>query len=207
MDVKALNPKLVISATKYAKKLFDSSPGNYSGHDIQHTIRVYRNAIAIATNEDISDETVDINRIALSALLHDVDDYKIFDTKNNSNAKKFLKRREIQESDISIIINNINSVSFHLNSGLNPLSIEAQIVQDADRLDAIGAIGIARCFAYGGANHRTINESIQHFFDKLLLLESMMNTETAKNMAAERHEYMVRFIEECNNEQAVQLSL
>ena len=80
------------------------------------------------------------------------------------------------------------------------MAVEGRIVQDADRLDAIGAVGIARTFAYGGANGRTLRESVQHFYDKLLLLRDMMNTETGKHLAVERHAFLEKFLSELEKE-------
>ena len=102
--------------------------------------------------------------------------------------------------DIEKICQAINSVSFSKNRGKRPESIEGKIVQDADRLDAIGAIGIARTFAYGGEHGRSMESSIQHFYEKLLLLKDELNTEAARKMAKERHEYMESFLEEYEKE-------
>jgi len=90
----------------------------------------------------------------------------------------------------------INSVSFSKNRGRKPDTLEGEIVQDADRIDAIGAIGIARTFAYGGKAGRTLEDSIKHFYDKLLLLKDEMNTDVAKRLAQKRHDYMQDFLEE-----------
>ena len=94
----------------------------------------------------------------------------------------------------------INSVSFSKNRGKTPESIEGKIVQDADRLDAIGAIGIARTFAYGGRSGRTLEETLEHFDEKLLLLKDEMNTPEAKKMAEDRHVFMESFLKEYNRE-------
>ena len=94
----------------------------------------------------------------------------------------------------------INSVSFSQNKGKVPSSLEAKIVQDADRLDAIGAIGIARTFAYGGEHGRSMEASISHFHEKLLLLKDLMNTDAAKAIAIKRHDFMLAFLAEWNSE-------
>ena len=94
----------------------------------------------------------------------------------------------------------INAVSFSRNKGKHPESIEAMIVQDADRLDAMGAIGIARTFAYGGEHGRSLEDSVQHFYDKLLLLKDGLNTDTAKEMAEKRHDYLLSFLKELEEE-------
>ena len=94
----------------------------------------------------------------------------------------------------------INSVSFSKNRGKCPELLEGKIVQDADRLDAIGAIGIARTFAYGGKHGRSLDSSIEHFHEKLLLLKDMMHTEKAKKLAESRHAFMEEFLKEWDKE-------
>ena len=90
----------------------------------------------------------------------------------------------------------INSVSFSQNKGKAPDTLEGMVVQDADRLDAMGAIGVARTFAYGGEHGRSLGDSIQHFYDKLLRLKALMNTETGRKMAERRHAFLEAFLEE-----------
>ena len=138
--------------------------------------------------------------VSLAALLHDADDHKLFRTDNNANARKFLLRQNLEEETINQIIAAINSVSFSQNRGKKPESFEGMIVQDADRLDAIGAIGIARTFAFGGEHGRTSDSSVQHFHDKLLLLKEEMNTEAAKKMAEDRHRFMEQYLLEYQKE-------
>ena len=135
------------------KNLFE---GNSGGHDFEHTMRVYRNALRIAESEPGCDARI----MALAALLHDADDHKLFDTEGNSNAREILKDNGISENDIAQISDIINSVSFSQNKDKVPETLEAKIVQDADRLDAMGAIGVARTFAYGGEHGRSIEESV-----------------------------------------------
>ena len=94
----------------------------------------------------------------------------------------------------------INSVSFSQNKDRRPETIEAEVVQDADRLDAIGAIGVARTFAYGGEHGRPLEDSVQHFHDKLLLLKNLMNTETGKKLAEKRHAFLEEFLKELREE-------
>ena len=101
---------------------------------------------------------------------------------------------------IELICEVINGVSFSKNKGKHPESVEGKIVQDADRLDAIGAVGIARTFAYGGNKGRSLESSLQHFDDKLLLLKDEMNTEEARNIAETRHAYMQGFLAEIQEE-------
>ena len=177
----------------YIKALF---AGSSDGHDADHSLRVYRNAMRIA--EGYPDADTDL--IVLSSLLHDVDDHKLFNTENNSNARTFLKDNGIPQDQIEEIVKIINSVSFSKNKGKTPETIEAKIVQDADRLDAMGAIGIARTFAFGGKKGRSLDDSVQHFHDKLLLLRDTLNTDEAREMAGKRHEFMVKFIKELGEE-------
>ena len=184
---------IIENAIKYIGDLFQD---NTDGHDINHSLRVYNNAMNIAAAYSSCDKMV----VALAALLHDVDDHKLFRTVNNENARKFLSSQDIEQEKIDLICNLINSVSFSKNRGNTPECIEGKIVQDADRLDAIGAIGIARTFAYGGKNGRTLNLSVQHFYDKLLLLKYEMNTKEAKEIANNRHSFMEMFLNELDKE-------
>ena len=180
---------IVEAAVDYVAGLFRGTAG---GHDAAHTLRVYRSAILIAEKEKSGDpETV-----ALAALLHDADDHKLFHTENNRNARSFLASHGVDAEKTERIIAAVNSVSFSRNRGKRPETIEGKIVQDADRLDAIGAVGIARTFAYGGEHGRGPDDSIAHFHEKLLLLKDEMNTDTAKAMAEERHAFMLAFLKE-----------
>lgn len=168
---------------------------NSDGHDAEHSLRVYRNALAIASEEDCDKDVV-----ALAALLHDVDDKKLFETKENFNARSFLSSLGVSEEKISRIVAVINCVSFSSNKDNVPATIEGKIVQDADRLDAIGAVGIARTFMYGGSHGRSIEDTREHFEDKLLLLKDKMNTDTAKKIASSRHDHMLSFLSELDDE-------
>ena len=188
-----VNKKILDSAIKYIEDIFQN---NADGHDTEHSIRVYRNSMDISKNYP----DCDIMIVSLSALLHDVDDHKLFNTENNSNARHFLESQHLEQRKIEQICNIINEVSFSRNRGKSPKSIEGKIVQDADRLDAIGAIGIARVFAFGGKSGRTIEKSLQHFQDKLLLLKDEMNTQEAKDIADERHSFMETFLKEIDKE-------
>lgn len=188
-----MNEIIISEAIDYINSLFKD---NTDGHDVNHTLRVYKNAMKIAASYPDTNKTI----ISLAALLHDVDDYKLFNTKDNMNARKFLLEHKISDEMIEKICEVINSVSFSKNRGKRPNTLEGKIVQDADRLDAIGAIGIARTFAYGGKNKRSIESSLQHFDEKLLLLKDEMNTKEAKEIAKERHEYMVSFLERIKDE-------
>ncbi len=136
---------------------------------------------------------------------HDADDHKLFDTENNANTRDFLKRNGISESITEEICEAINAVSFSKNRGRRPETIEGMIVQDADRLDALGAIGIARTFSYGGEHGRSLDESIQHFYDKLLLLKDELNTDTAREIARKRHAFLEAYLEEYKEEMGIRL--
>ena len=184
---------IIEKAKDYAAKLLG---GNCGGHDLQHTLRVYNNALAIAKTEPDADLFI----VSIAALLHDVDDYKLFNTTDYRNARTFLKENGIPEQQEQQIITTIDSVSFSKNRDRKPLTVEGQIVQDADRLDALGAVGIARTFAYGGEHSRPMEETVRHFHEKLLLLKDMMNTDAAKTMAQNRHIYMENYLKELNQE-------
>lgn len=185
--------EILQQAIEYIERVFKD---NSDGHDAQHTIRVYKNAQLILKSFPEANRFITL----LAALLHDVDDYKLFKTEHNDNARFFFNEHGLSESIIDQICETINIVSFSKNKGNQPETLEGKIVQDADRLDAIGAIGIARAFAYGGKKRRSLDESIQHFYDKLLLLKDEMNTDVAKQIASIRHKYMESFLQEYYNE-------
>ena len=184
---------IVEEAVGYVRELFRE---NSDGHDFEHTMRVYRTAMEIADTEPDCDRLV----TALAALLHDADDSKLFETRNNANARAFLKARQVDEAVAEKICRVINGVSFSKNRDRCPELPEGRIVQDADRLDAIGAVGIARTFAYGGKHGRGLDSSIGHFHEKLLLLKDMMHTEKAKELAESRHAFMECFLKEWEKE-------
>jgi len=173
------NNKVIAAAYEYVFK-FVQNEG--TGHDIHHAMRVLETSMRLAENYD-----VDIQIIALAALLHDLDDYKV--SEGTNRARQFLTKncpqKEIQIMEI------IDTMSFSSHKlGKKVVSIEGQIVQDADRLDALGAIGIARCFAYSGKTSRPLynnvtndNSAIAHFYEKLLDLEKLMNTDKARIIA------------------------
>ena len=188
--------QIIASAVEYIQTLFSR---DCSGHDADHTLRVYRNAMVIGDTEPLCDRFV----VALAALLHDADDHKLFQTENNANARSFLEKHLISQETIAYICQVINGISFSKNRGIRPQTLEGKIVQDADRLDAIGAIGIARAFAFGGERKRPISDSVQHFYDKLLLLKDEMNTLEGKRMAESRHILMQTFLETLEREMAI----
>lgn len=187
----------------------------YSGHDYYHCIRVYNNAMLICKDMDCDKQLVSV-----ASLLHDVDDAKLFDSKDYDNARKILNDLHYEKDFIEKVISIIKDVSFKGKDSVIPSSLEGKIVQDADRLDAIGAIGIARTFAYGGNHNRLIydpsikpnlnmdynqyknanNPTINHFYEKLLLLKDMMNLEKSKQIAIHRHKFMEEYLKEFYDE-------
>ena len=184
----------LISATKdFISDLFQTVGGS---HDAEHTLRVYHNAMRLADSEPECDKEL----VALAALLHDVDDYKLFTTENNANARGFLKSMKVPAERIDRICGIIENVSFSKSRDKKLKDIESMIVQDADRLDAMGAVGVARTFAFGGEHGRSLEDSIRHFHEKLLLLKDLMNTTMGKSLAEERHQFLVQFLESYNRE-------
>jgi uncharacterized protein len=199
-------------AKEFARNIFE---GDSSGHDVYHTFRVHDLARTICSHEG-GDEDI----IRLAALLHDVDDRKLFGNSRFQNARSFMDAESVPIEDQIFICDIIEQISFKGKDSVTPSTLEGKIVQDADRMDAIGAIGIARAFAYGGSKGRAIyipgdrpkedmseeeyfrnqGTSVNHFYEKLLLLKDMMNTETAKRMAQARHDYMVGYLEEFMSE-------
>ena len=183
---------------------------DYSGHDFNHTMRVYKLANNIAIQEHANLEIV-----SLAALLHDVDDVKLTQSINYQNARLLMNKYGIDQATQEEVIAIIQDVSFKGNQSKSPSTLEGKIVQDADRLDAIGAIGIARAFTFGGNHSRPLyndekpernmdetsyrqhqSSTINHFYEKLLLLKDMMNTECARVLADQRHQFMVNYLEE-----------
>lgn len=183
------------AAVRYVRALFE---GNAGGHDAAHTLRVYHTAMRLADREPGCDREV----VALAALLHDADDAKLFDTEDCANARAFLRANGVPKAREDRICRAISSVSFSKNRGRRPDTPEGKIVQDADRLDAIGAVGIARTFAYGGEHGRPLAASVRHFYEKLLLLKDEMNTDAGKAAAQERHAFMRSFLDELEKELA-----
>jgi len=212
----------LIEATKaFVKKELANAEG---GHDWFHIERVYNNAMLIAKNE-----TVNIEIVALGALLHDIADSKFHDgddTVGPKKARKFLFEKSVDSVIIEHVIKIIENISFSSSIEKTNVfnSLELQVVQDADRLDAIGAIGIARAFNYGGFKNRAIYNpvitpnlnltkaeykastapTINHFYEKLIFLKDKMNTNSGKKIAKKRHDYMIGFLEqffaECKGE-------
>lgn len=203
----------IIEKTKlFVKQELEKAEG---GHDWFHILRVYNNALLIAKNE-----AVDVFVVALGALLHDIADSKFHDgdeTVGPNVARKFLFENNVDSTVIEHVVNIIKYISFKGgNVNQTFTSSELDVVQDADRLDALGAIGIARTFNYGGFKNRKLfdpsikvnlqmnNEeykastapTINHFYEKLLLLKDRMNTKAGKKIALERHQYMEQFLDQ-----------
>jgi len=193
--------------------------GAEGGHDWFHIERVYKNALLISKTEDVNGFVV-----ALGALLHDIADSKFHngdETVGPKMAREFLSALNVDDETIQHVVNIIENISFKGgNIKQKFTSPEFNVVQDADRLDAIGAIGISRCFNYGGFKNRALYNpeikpnlnmskaeykgstapTINHFYEKLLLLKDRMNTETGKLIANERHKFMLQFLEQFYSE-------
>ena len=203
--------QVIVNTIEFVRKELE---GEGSGHDWWHIHRVWKNALHIASGEEC-----DLFVVQLAALLHDIADYKFHggdDSVGPRVAREWLESQNVSEEIISHVCSIIKGASFKgagVDSGMS--SIEGKIVQDADRLDAIGAIGIARTFAYGGNKNREMynpsvkpekhnsfeeykgnsSPTINHFYEKLLLLKDLMNTKTAKRIAADRHAYMEEYLD------------
>lgn len=204
----------IIEATKaFVKSQLQEAEG---GHDWFHIERVYKNTLLIAKQE-----SVDFTVVSLAALLHDIADSKFYDgdeTIGPKVASEFLLKHNVDSEIIEHVTQIIENMSFKNSFHLNPTftSKEMEVVQDADRLDAIGAIGIARCFNYGGFKNRALYNpdikpnlsmtkaeykasqapTINHFYEKLLLLKEQMNTKTGKRIAQKRHDFMTLYLKQ-----------
>tara|TARA_R110002074_G_scaffold110098_1_gene237101 strand:- start:141 stop:797 length:657 start_codon:yes stop_codon:yes gene_type:complete len=204
----------IIEATKAFVK--SKLLGAEGGHDWFHIERVYKNTLLIAKHE-----AVNIKVVSLAALLHDIADPKFHngdETIGPRVASEFLLKNDIDSEIIEHVTQIIENLSFKNSFDIdsNFTSKEMEVVQDADRLDAIGAIGIARCFNYGGFKNRALYNpkinpnlsmtkaeykaaeapTINHFYEKLLLLKDLMNTKSGKRIALERHKYMEDFLKQ-----------
>ena len=214
-----MNKEKIITATiAFVKEELKGAEG---GHDWFHIERVLKNSILIS-----KEEKVDVFVVSLAALLHDIADPKFYDgdeTVGPKVATKFLKEQEVTTDIIEHVVNIINYISYKnsFEKGVKKFtSKELEVVQDADRLDAIGAIGIARCFNYGGFKNsvlynpeiipnlemskeeykKTEAPTINHFYEKLLLLKDKMNTVSGKKIAAQRHHFMELYLEQFYDE-------
>ncbi len=193
-----MNYETVIEQAKqFAWEVFAADS---SGHDVYHTLRVHALTRTIA-----AEEGAQVPLAELAALLHDVDDHKLSpDTAaGKDRAVAFLRGQNVPQEEICMIVKIIDQISFSRNT-LPPDTLEGKCVQDADRLDAMGAIGIARTFAFGGSHGRAMHDplgqdggsSIAHFYDKLLLLKDRMNTKTGIRLAQHRHAVLENFLAE-----------
>lgn len=205
--------QIILNTIDFVKETLEGAEG---GHDWFHIERVYKNALLISENEKVDRFTVQ-----LGALLHDIADAKFYNGDESIGPKKareFLKKQYVDEDIIIHIENIILFISYKssLDTSKKFTSAELDVIQDADRLDAIGAIGIARCFNYGGFKNRSLYDpaiepnlemtkeqykkstapTINHFYEKLLLLKDKMNTKTGQLLAKERHRYMEQFLQQ-----------
>ena len=205
---------IIEQALTYVKTFFER---DFSGHDYFHTLRVFKMATHIAINEK-----AELKIVQLAALLHDVDDRKISPETHaeKANARQFLADHHVDKATIDRICQIIGEISYAGKDSVTPTSLEGKCAQDADRLDAIGAIGIARAFAYGGSHNRFMHHpdiaprmdmgkeeyyqhpstTINHFYEKLFLLTDLMNTATAKQIANARQAYMKAYVAEFMDE-------
>ena len=207
-----MNKDEVIKRTAdYVKSKLD---GESSGHDWWHTYRVWKTAVNIGKKED-----ADLFVVQLAALLHDIADWKFHsgdDSIGPKLAREWLEKLDVDENIISHVCEIIKGVSFKGAGVKSKIKTkEGMVVQDADRLDALGSIGIARAFAYGGHKGREIynpnikpekhesfeqyknnkGTTINHFYEKLLLLKDLMNTPSARKIAEERHRFMEEYLD------------
>ena len=207
-----VNSEIISKLKQKIKILFE---GEATGHDWFHIERVWRNAVLIAKKEECDEFIVE-----MGALLHDIADHKFeenFEEESVTRTTRILTDLDVDKEKIDSVIHIVLNCSFKGGVTDNKMkSIEGLIVQDADRLDAIGAIGIARTFAYGSKHGNVIynpdvdptnftseeeyrnnrTHTINHFYEKLLLLKDLMNTETGSELAAERHHYMENFLKQ-----------
>jgi uncharacterized protein len=205
---------IINNTVEFVKKELENAEG---GHDWFHIERVFKNALLIA-----KEESVDGFVVSLAALLHDIADPKFYDgdeTIGPKKAREFLIIQKVATEIIDHVVKIIQHISYKNSlekNGKKFTSKELDVVQDADRLDAIGAIGIARCFNYGGFKNRALYNpavlpnltmtkeeykksdapTINHFYEKLLLLKDKMNTTTGQRITADRHKYMELFLEQ-----------
>jgi uncharacterized protein len=210
--------KIIANTISFVKKELKNAEG---GHDWFHIERVFKNSILIS-----KDEKVDVFVVSLAALLHDIADSKFYngdETIGPKKANEFLTNQKVNKEIIQHVVNIIQHISYKNSfdkASKKFTSIELKVVQDADRLDAIGAIGIARCFNYGGFKNRslydpeiipnlnmtkedykkTTSPTINHFYEKLLLLKAQMNTASGKKIAAQRHDFMELYLKQFYDE-------
>lgn len=204
--------EIIKKTAEHAKKFFE---GEGSGHDLFHTQRVWKTAKYLAEKEN-----ADLFVVEMAALLHDVADWKLNDGDEKAGLQKvqtWIEQNGVERNELEHILKIIDNMSFSRETeGKKIDTIEGFVVQDADRLDAIGAVGIARTMTYGGKHGRILHDpeikpktfdnieeykkykttTINHFYEKLLLLKDKMNTEAAKKIAGKRHKFMEDFLKE-----------
>ena len=206
------NLEIIEDAKKFVQQQLTNAEG---GHDWFHILRVYNNSLLISKRENVNEFVV-----SLGALLHDIADSKFHDGNENVGpkvAREFLFKHDVDSAVIEHVVKIIENISFKGGNETQKFrSPELDVIQDADRLDAIGAIGIARCFNYGGFKDRSLynpdikpnlnmskeeyissdSPTINHFYEKLLLLKDRMNTKTGRQIAEKRHQFMMSYLDQ-----------
>lgn len=213
-----MEAKTISATMDFIKSFFE---GDASGHDYLHSLRVWGMALHLAEKEKVDK----VFEIQMAALLHDTDDHKIGgDGVSFPKAAQWLKEVYVSDASAKLILEIISEVSFKGAQTQTPVSTpQSAIVQDADRLDAMGAIGVARAFAYGGKHNRPLylpneaavmhesfndykksqSSTLAHFPEKLLLLKDRINTASAKQIAENRHQYLATFLQTFMDEASV----
>lgn len=165
---------------------------NDAAHDMAHIDRVVKTACVLAQGTG-----ADAMRTQMLALLHELEDDKLCSNIGQASVETLLRQLDLPQEEIDFLLLGIPYISYRKHPRLETdIPLEIRIVQDADRIDAMGALGIARTFAYGGARGRTLEESLQHFDDKLLKLYDLLTVPEAKAMAKERHEFLKAFYQQ-----------
>jgi len=204
------NAQVVKKTAEFVRRRME---GEGTGHDWWHVQRVWQNAKIIGKKEG-----ADLFVVQLAALLHDIADWKFYNEELGPKiVRVLLKKLQVENSVIEKVVYIVQNVSFKGAGVKHKMkTLDGKVVQDADRLDALGAIGIARCFAYGGFKQRPIydpsippvmhktfkmykkgkSHSISHFYEKLLLLKDKMNTRTGRSMAIKLHKFMEKYLEQ-----------
>ena len=170
---------------------------NDAAHDCDHILRV----VALTKELCAAYPQVNTFRAELLAWLHDMNDDKLASNIGATSISEFLKSISVAAEDICFVMDALPYISYRKHPKLSPdVPLEIRIVQDADRIDAIGAVGIARTFAFGGAKNRGLDDSLNHFDEKLLLLYDLLSTEEAKRIALPRHQFLQAFYKQYKEE-------
>ena len=173
---------------------------NDAAHDCDHILRV----VALTKELCVAYPQANAFRAELLAWLHDMNDDKLASNIGVPSIFAFLREIAVPEEDIRFVLDGLHYISYRKYPKLSPnIPLEIRIVQDADRIDAIGAIGIARTFAFGGAKNRSLDDSLNHFDEKLLLLYDLLSTEEAKRIALPRHQFLQAFYQQYNEETSI----